>query len=309
MLVKERMSPRPVTVQPDTSLLEALQIMREHRVRRLPVLTKAGKLVGIVLEKDLLYASPSPATSLSIYEMNYLIAKIKIRDLMTQQIITVSEDCSLEEAARVMVDNEISGLPVMADGQLVGIITESDLFKVFLELLGAREQGLRVTVRVLDRKGVLARLTGAISARGANIVALGTFGCGDSDHCALVIKVQEIEREEIEVIEPAIQGAQAEGLDAQGPYPADTVFMRAVRGDFDMVVPMYHDQGLIPIKLTGFGQGVNVTLGLPIIRTSVDHGTAFGKAWQFRADEGSLVMALELAVRMARTKHDQGGEP
>ena len=213
MLVKERMSPRPVTVQPDTSLLEALQIMREHRVRRLPVLTKAGKLVGIVLEKDLLYASPSPATSLSIYEMNYLIAKIKIRDLMTQQIITVSEDCSLEEAARVMVDNEISGLPVMADGQLVGIITESDLFKVFLELLGAREQGLRVTVRVLDRKGVLARLTGAISARGANIVALGTFGCGDSDHCALVIKVQEIEREEIEVI---MDEVGAEILDIRG---------------------------------------------------------------------------------------------
>jgi 4-hydroxythreonine-4-phosphate dehydrogenase len=117
-------------------------------------------------------------------------------------------------------------------------------------------------------------------------------------------------REEIEFIEPAVQAARAEGLDAQGPYPADTIFMRAVvRGDFDMVVPMYHDQGLIPIKLTGFGQGVNVTLGLPIIRTSVDHGTAFGKAWQFRADEGSLVMALELAARMARTKLSQGGKP
>ena len=105
-------------------------------------------------------------------------------------------------------------------------------------------------------------------------------------------------REEIEVITPAIRRALSEGIDAQGPFPADTVFHRAHHGQFDFVVAMYHDQGLIPIKLIGFGRGVNVTIGLPIIRTSVDHGTAFGKAWGFRADEGSLLEAIRVAATM-----------
>jgi len=108
--------------------------------------------------------------------------------------------------------------------------------------------------------------------------------------------------EESETIGPAIAKAKAMGYDVQGPFPADTVFYRAVQGHFDFVTPMYHDQGLIPIKLIGFGKGVNVTLGLPIIRTSVDHGTAFGRAWQFRADAGSMIEAIRLAAQMARAK-------
>jgi 4-hydroxythreonine-4-phosphate dehydrogenase len=104
--------------------------------------------------------------------------------------------------------------------------------------------------------------------------------------------------EEIDVLKPTIEIARAEGISAQGPFPPDTVFYRALKGQFDVVVVMYHDQGLIPIKLFGFGQGVNVTLGLPIIRTSVNHGTAFGKAWQWRADPGSMIDAIEMAVKM-----------
>lgn len=105
-------------------------------------------------------------------------------------------------------------------------------------------------------------------------------------------------REEIDILKPTIEIARAEGISAHGPFPPDTVFYRALKGQFDVVVVMYHDQGLIPIKLFGFGQGVNVTLGLPIIRTSVDHGTAFGKAWQWRADPGSMIDAIEMAVKM-----------
>lgn len=106
-------------------------------------------------------------------------------------------------------------------------------------------------------------------------------------------------REEIDILKPAIATALAEGIDAQGPFPPDTVFYRARNGQFDVVVAMYHDQGLIPIKLFGFRQGVNVTLGLPIVRTSVDHGTAFGKAWKWRADPGSMIDAIQVAARMA----------
>lgn len=200
MLVKERMSRHPITIRTDVSLYDALRVMREEKVRRLPVLDRENRLVGIVLEKDLLYASPSPATSLSIYEMNYLISKIKVEDLMTRQVITVPEDCPLEEAARIMVDNNISGLPVMRGAHLVGMITESDLFKVFLELLGARAWGLRVTIKVGEGRGVLARLTAELAQRGANIVSLGTFWGDDPTNREIAFKVQGIERADMETL-------------------------------------------------------------------------------------------------------------
>ncbi len=113
-------------------------------------------------------------------------------------------------------------------------------------------------------------------------------------------------QEEIEVIMPAIRDARLEGLDVTGPLPADTVFGRAARGEFDCVLACYHDQGLIPVKLLAFGTAVNVTLGLPIVRTSPDHGTAFDIAGQGIADPGSLVesvvLASELALRMETVK-------
>lgn len=107
-------------------------------------------------------------------------------------------------------------------------------------------------------------------------------------------------REEIDTIAPAMAAARAEGIDAQGPYAPDTVFMRARTGAFDVVVAMYHDQGLIPVKYLGMEQGVNVTLGLPLVRTSPDHGTAFDIAGTGRADARSLVEALRMARQLAR---------
>lgn len=105
--------------------------------------------------------------------------------------------------------------------------------------------------------------------------------------------------EDREALAPAVAAARAEGIDASGPFPADTIFVRAVRGEFDAVIAAYHDQGLIPVKLVAFGRAVNVTLGLPILRTSVDHGTAFDIARKGIADEGSLVEAILLAARLA----------
>jgi 4-hydroxythreonine-4-phosphate dehydrogenase len=109
-------------------------------------------------------------------------------------------------------------------------------------------------------------------------------------------------REEIDAIVPAIEACRADGIDVHGPFPGDTIFVRATRGDFDVVVACYHDQGLIPVKLLAFGQAVNVTIGLPIIRTSVDHGTAFDIAGKGIADHGSMVAAVLLAARLAQTK-------
>src|SRR5690606_35388960 len=107
-------------------------------------------------------------------------------------------------------------------------------------------------------------------------------------------------REEIEIVRPAIARAREAGIDVTGPYPADTLFVRASRGEFDVVVAAYHDQGLVPVKLLAFGEAVNVTLGLPIVRTSVDHGTAFDIARQGKADPSSMVEAILLAARLGR---------
>lgn len=197
MLVGERMTRDPIVIHDDTPLDEAMKIMRDNKVRRLPVLNEKGALVGIVSERDLLYASPSPATSLSVYELHYLLSRIRVADVMVTEVITVTEDTPLEEAARIMADNKIGGLPVVSDGELVGIITETDLFKIFLELLGAREMGVRLSMLVPDEKGVLAKVTSAIAELGGNIVSLGTFLGEDPTNALLTIKVQGVEEKDL----------------------------------------------------------------------------------------------------------------
>ena len=191
MLVGERMTRNPVTVAEDASIDDALHLMRERKIRRLPVVDASGRMVGIVSDKDLLHAAPSPATSLSVYELHYLLSKLTIKRVMSSPLITVDPNTPLEEAARIMADNKIGGLPVVTGGKLVGIITETDVFKILLELLGARVPGLRVTLEVQEGKGVLARLTKLIADLGGNIVSLVTFA-GDTEQERLItIKISE----------------------------------------------------------------------------------------------------------------------
>ncbi len=197
MLVKDRMTPRPITVADDIGVDKALHLMHTEHVRRLPIVDKHGKMVGIVSELDLLKVSPSPATSLSIYEIPYLLSQIKMRDIMSKDVITVIDDTPLEEAARLMADNKIGGLPVMRDGDLVGIITETDLFKVFLELLGAREEAVRLTVEVPSEKGTLAKIAGAIAEMDGNIMAMGTIQGDDPSVYLLTIRVVDVPQEEL----------------------------------------------------------------------------------------------------------------
>ena len=170
MLVGERMSHPVITVSPNTPMQEAHKLMRDEKIRRLPVVDDRGKLIGIVSEGDLLHASPSDATSLSVWEMNYMLSKVTVKKIMTRDVITARTDTPLEDAARNMVDNKIGGLPVVTDGEVVGIITETDLFKIFLELLGARESGIRLTVLVPHVPGKLAQLTKSIFESGGNLV-------------------------------------------------------------------------------------------------------------------------------------------
>ncbi|NPA26587.1 MAG: CBS domain-containing protein [Chloroflexi bacterium] len=197
MFVKDRMSHPVITVTPDVSIVDALEIMRREHIRRLPVVDKHGKLVGIVTEKDILHASPSSATTLSVWELNYWISKITVGEIMTRDVITVQEDTCLEEAARIMADNKVGGLPVMRGDKLVGIITESDLFKVFLELMGARVPGVRVTLLAPDVPGELAKITQAVADVGGNIVSLSTFEGEDPTNRYIVMKIRDASSEDI----------------------------------------------------------------------------------------------------------------
>lgn len=194
MLVKDCMTSNPVTIGPDMPVAEALSFMRQQNVRRLPIINKKRKLIGIISEKDLLYASPSPATSLSVYEVGYLLSKLKVEEIMAKDVTTVAPDAPLEEAARIMADGGVGGLPVMDGDRLVGIITETDVFKTILEMMGARQAGVRLTLHLVDEPGALSRITGNIAALGGDIVALGTFHQLDGGG-AMMVKVRGVERD------------------------------------------------------------------------------------------------------------------
>jgi acetoin utilization protein AcuB len=196
MLVAERMTRNPITIAPDTPVADALKRMRVDGVRRFPVVEhKSGQLIGIVTEKELLYASPSPATSLSVHELHYLLSKLTVDQIMTTELVTVSEDTPIEEAALLMIDRGVGALPVLRGEALVGIITETDVFRTFTELFAAREEGIRLTLLVPERKGELFEITQAIANLGGNVVALGTFQGEDLSSRTLTVKVTDVSRQ------------------------------------------------------------------------------------------------------------------
>jgi acetoin utilization protein AcuB len=204
MLVGERMSHPVITMSPDLPIVDALNLMKRERIRRAPVV-KDGKMVGIVSDKDLLNASTSPATSLSVWELNYLLSKITVKEVMSKKVLSVSENTPIEEAARIMADNKIGGLPVTRDDEVVGIITETDLFKIFLELMGAREPGVRVTALIREQRGQLASLTQAIANLGGNFVAFGQFTGDSTASRLLTFKVDGLSEEQVKsAIEPLV---------------------------------------------------------------------------------------------------------
>ena len=174
MLVKDWMTPAPLTVSPDTPVLEALKLLKERGFRRLPVVDGA-KLLGIVTDKDLKDAMPSKATTLSVWEMNYLLSKLVVREVMAHPVMTAHADESLENAAVRMQEHKIAGLPVVdGNGALVGILTITDVLRALVTVLGLREGGKRVTVTMPDVPGSLERAAGAIKP--SNIVSVATAG-------------------------------------------------------------------------------------------------------------------------------------
>jgi acetoin utilization protein AcuB len=191
------MTPNPKVIGPDASHPEALRILHKEKFSYLPVVDKAGKLIGMVSETDLLHAAPSSATSLSIYEMNYLLSNLKVREVMSSPPITVPEDSPIEEAARLMIEKEIGCLPVMRAESLVGIITETDIFKTFVEILGGGHAVLRLTLRSPDKPGELARLTGVIAKLGGNIHTVASFQSEDQQHVYFVFRMDGVDEKQL----------------------------------------------------------------------------------------------------------------
>lgn len=197
MFVKTKMTTNPVTISPDNTVPEAREIMMENCVKRLPVMNK-GKLVGVVSKEDIERYSPSKATSLSMGEIAYLLTKTKVKQIMSKDLITISPDALLEEAATLMRDNKVSFLPVITDKDaLVGIITESDIFDSFIELLGFREYGTRLTVEVNDEPGIMSNLTSIIGKFGANITRVAVYR-GLNGKSSIVVGINSFNTTEIE---------------------------------------------------------------------------------------------------------------
>ena len=206
MIIERRMTKNPVTINPEASVVEASELMKKEKVHRLPVLDRDKNLIGVISEKDILFATPSPASSLSIHEMAYLLSKLTVRKLMTKNPVTINRTTTVEAAARLMVDQDLSCLPVVEDGKLVGIVSKSDMFKILLELFGARHFGIRLSFLVDDKPGPIAAVSRVISDAGYDIISFGTFMGTDPSNAICTIKVQGCTREALlELLSPLVK--------------------------------------------------------------------------------------------------------
>ncbi|GGM06296.1 CBS and ACT domain-containing protein [Deinococcus aerophilus] len=192
MLVRDWMTADPVTVTPDTPVMDALKILKEGNFRRLPVMD-GGKLVGITTRKDLKDAMPSKATTLSVWELNYLLSKLTVAEMMARPVITAAEGEYMEDAALRMQEHHVGGLPVLNDsGKLSGIITTMDVLRAFTDILGMREGGQRITVEMPDTPGSLERATKAVMP--SNIISVATYdGRGDRRRFVLRVNGEQTE--------------------------------------------------------------------------------------------------------------------
>lgn len=188
MFVRDFMTKKPITIPPQASISYTADLMKKHGLKRLPVMDK-DKLVGLVTKADIMKSLPSPATSLSKHEINYLTAKITVADVMTSKVITTRSEVTIEEALLLMRQHDFSCLPVVDDGQLTGIITESNFFEALLNLLGLKRAGLRVTIQVPDRTGVLADLTALVKDLNLPIISMAVFPERETKTASIILRV------------------------------------------------------------------------------------------------------------------------
>jgi len=169
MLVKDRMTPDPLFGSPEMAVTEAQQLMADHKIRHLPILDQEKKLIGLITQSSLRSALPSDISSFSQFEVSYTLSKIKAKSIMIKDVIIIDPDTPIEDAAALMAERKLGAMPVVKDGELVGIISGEDLFIAMTSLLGTRNPGIRVTIEQPDKSGLIAGLTTAIAQEGGNL--------------------------------------------------------------------------------------------------------------------------------------------
>ncbi len=197
MLIASRMTINPITATPDMTIQAADAIMKQERIHILPVMDDNHKLVGIISEKDILKAMPSPVSTLSAYEMNFLINELTVKKIMSRNPLTISTDTTVEEAARIMVDRHISCLPILEDSKLVGIVTKTDMLKMLLEMFGSRNFGVRVECMLENRPGTLASLSKALADKNIQILTTAVLNGPDPSKAITIIKVQSSDKKTV----------------------------------------------------------------------------------------------------------------
>ena len=197
MLVKDQMTPNPICGHPEMPITEAQALMQENNIRHLPILDEKKNLVGLITLRALMNAVPADLSQFSPFVVNYVLAKLKARNIMVKDVITISEDTPFEEAARIMADKKIGCLPVMQGDELVGIISDNDLFTIMVGLLGARREGVRVTVNQPDRAGEVARISRAIAEKGGYLSVFVTYPTANPEIWASVVKVTNLPQDTV----------------------------------------------------------------------------------------------------------------
>ncbi|MDR2658381.1 MAG: CBS and ACT domain-containing protein [Spirochaetaceae bacterium] len=210
MIVSRVMTKNPIYTHTDATMSEARSLMDKEKISHLPVLDKENRLAGIATKKDMLKAGPSSATGLDMYEISYLLSKLTVDKVMTKPVITTVENEVVEEAARMMADNNISCLPVMRDKLLVGIVTVKDLFQSFINAFGARHIGVRVSFVMQEKPGQLAKLCTAIAEKTGNIVS---FVTQEGDYLYELGGTMKITGLDIDEVAAIFKSNQAEILD------------------------------------------------------------------------------------------------
>ena len=210
MLVKDCMTRHPLMVEPTMPILEAQRYMAENNIRHLPVIGKGKRLLGLVSRQTLLI-QPAKLDSLNVWEISRFLSNLTIREVMVKvkDIVTIEKDETIEEAARVMVEEQIGCLPVLEEGVVVGLLTEIDLLSKLMEIVGAREPGVRVTVRMPNVKGEIAKLIRVIGGQGWGIPAIGGVPSPkDPTKWDAVVKIRDVPKEEVIAVLEKVEGQE-----------------------------------------------------------------------------------------------------
>jgi acetoin utilization protein AcuB len=206
MPVQDWMTTDPITITQDTSVMKASQIMRENNIRHLPVLDEDSKLVGIVSDRDLKEASPSKATTLDVHELYYLLSELKVKDIMSRNVITVSPNDTIERAAVIMLERKVTGLPVVDDGEVVGILAQGDVFRVLVSITGIYRGGNLFAFNLEDRPGSIKEVADVIRNHGGRMVSILTsYDTIEEGTRHVHIRVADMPKEKMDALQAELE--------------------------------------------------------------------------------------------------------